>query len=208
MKEEKIIFPSGALQLEGLYGENKGDKGSVICHPHPQLGGSMENNVVVSLITALLIHGYSTLRFNFRGVGRSEGTYDNGLGEQDDIGGAVSWMRQRGKGNMLLAGYSFGAWVSVKWLPDHDLDHPAILIAPPINVMDFDFSSLAGRIGLVVCGGRDSFCSHDRMKEIARRMNCRFELIPDADHFFFGKESELVSILNAYLAPERQRKDS
>jgi len=208
MREETIFFPSGTLQLEGLYGENTGDKGSVICHPHPQLGGSMENNVVVSLITVLLINGYSTLRFNFRGVGRSEGTYDNGLGEQDDIGGAVSWMQQRGKRNILLAGYSFGAWVSVKWFQDHDLDHPAILIAPPINVMDFDFSPLAGRIGLVVCGGRDQFCAHGRMKEIARSMNCSFELIPDADHFFFGNESEMVSILNAYLAPKLHRKNA
>jgi len=208
MREENIFYQSGKLQLEGLYAENEGEEGAVICHPHPQLGGSMQNNVVVSMITALFIHGNSTLRFNFRGVGRSEGSYDNGIGEQEDIGSAVSWMKQKGKANVLLAGYSFGAWVSAKWLQNHDIERPVILVSPPINVMDFDFSSLAGRIGLVVCGGRDSFCAHDRMKEIARRMNCRFELIPDADHFFFGNESELVSILNAYLVPERQRKNT
>ncbi len=199
MREEAIVFQSGMLQLEGLYAENAGDEGCIVCHPHPQMGGTMENNVVEALISALFIHGYSTLRFNFRGVDRSEGTYDNGVGEQEDIGAAISWLKQKGKFNVLTAGYSFGAWVSAKWLQDHQNEHPAILIAPPINVMDFDFSPLAGKIGLVVCGGRDPYCAHERMKDIARRIGCHFEFLPNADHFFFGRESELVALLNAYL---------
>ncbi|OPY84028.1 MAG: Alpha/beta hydrolase family protein [Syntrophus sp. PtaU1.Bin208] len=206
MREEAIFFKSGTLQLEGLYAENAGDQGSIVCHPHPLMGGAMENNVVEALISALFIHGFSTLRFNFRGVGRSEGTYDNGVGEQKDIGAAVSWLKQEGKFNVLPAGYSFGAWVSAKWLQDHENEHPAILIAPPINVMDFDFSPLAGKIGLVVCGGRDTFCAHERMKDIARQIGCRFECIPNADHFFFGRESELIAFINAYLGAKKLHK--
>ena len=200
MKEETIFYQSGKLQLEGLYAENEGEEGAVICHPHPQLGGSMQNNVVVSMITAFFIHGNSTLRFNFRGVGRSEGSYDNGIGEQEDISSAVSWMKQKGKADILLAGYSFGAWVSAKWLQNHDVEHPAILVSPPINVMDFDFPPLTGKIGLIVCAENDQYCAHERMKDIAHKIDCRFELIPDSDHFYFGNESEIIAALNDYLA--------
>jgi len=206
LKEDIVFFPSGNLQLEGSYAENAGDRGGVVCHPHPQMGGSMDNNVVESLVTALYVKGYSTLRFNFRGVGRSEGVYGNGIGEQEDIGGAVSWMRNKGKGDILPAGYSFGAWVGAKWLANHDGVRPAVLIAPPINLMDFDFFSLAGKIGLVVCGGRDPFCAHERMGDMARRINCRFELIHDADHFFFGDESKLIAVLNDFLNHEGDKK--
>jgi len=199
MREETIFYPSGKLRLEGLYAKNEGEDGAVICHPHPQLGGSLQNNVVVSMITALYIHGGSTLRFNFRGVGRSEGTYDNGLGEQEDIDSAISWMRQKGKTNILLAGYSFGAWVSAKWLQNHDIECPAILVSPPINVMDFDFSCLNGKIGLIVCAERDQYCAHERIKDIAHKINCRFTLITDADHFYFGKEAEIITAISDYL---------
>lgn len=200
MREEPIVYPSGKLNLEGLFAENSGQKGAVICHPHPQLGGSMQNNVVVSLITALFFHAFSTLRFNFRGVGNSKGAYDNGIGEQEDIEDAVAWIRQKGKTEILLAGYSFGSWVSAKWLRNHDLEQPAILISPPIQVMDFDFSSLAGKVGLVVCAENDQYCSPEKMREIAGQINCRFEVIPEADHFYFGCEGKMIAALNRYLA--------
>jgi len=206
IKEEHIFYPSGTLQLEGLYAEAGGVEGAVICHPHPQMGGSMENNVVVSVITALLLSGCSTLRFNFRGVGQSEGTYDNGVGEQEDIGGAVSWLRQKGKAGLRLVGYSFGAWVSAKWLQDQNLEHPALLISPPIDVMDFNFSSLSGKICLILCAERDQYCSWKHMEDIARGLNCRCKVIPDADHFYFGKESEIIGVLNDYLSPGVRRK--
>lgn len=204
IREDTIFYSSGTLQIEGLYAERSGEAGAVICHPHPQLGGCMQNNVVVSMIGALLIHGYSTLRFNFRGVGRSEGNYDNGIGEQEDIGGAVCWMEKKGKTAILLAGYSFGAWVGARWLQNHEIEYPAILISPPINVMDFDFSTLVGKIGLFVCAERDQYCDHERIKDIADSMNSRFALISDADHFYFGYESAIVSVLDKYLTDESQ----
>jgi alpha/beta superfamily hydrolase len=207
MREESIFYSSGRLQLEGLYAENNGNEGAVICHPHPQLGGSMQNNVVVAMITSFFINGFSTLRFNFRGVGRSSGSYDNGIGEQEDISGAVSWMRQKGKTNILLAAYSFGAWVGAKWLQNNEIEHPAVLVSPPINVMDFDFSALTGKVGLIICAEKDQFCSCEQMKDIARSINCRFELIPDADHFYFGNESEIVAVLQDLSCNRKRETD-
>jgi len=85
MVEQQVYFRSGPLKLEGLIHDVPGDKGVVMTHPHPLYGGSMHNNVVESMVAAYRKGGYSTLRFNFRGAGKSEGSYDQGVGEQEDV---------------------------------------------------------------------------------------------------------------------------
>ena len=116
MKEEKIIFPAGSFHLEGYYAPAGSGRGVVVTHPHPLMGGSMENNVVETLVKAFFHQGYTTLRFNFRGVGRSEGHYAEGLGEQEDLISAAGVLQQKGVREIFLAGYSFGAWVNVQVL--------------------------------------------------------------------------------------------
>ena len=96
MTEKNIVFESGDLKLEGLLDQVAGDRGVVITHPHPQYGGTMHNNVVESLVNAYGRAGYTTLRFNFRGMGRSEGHYDEGVGEQVDVGCAVAYLKDLG----------------------------------------------------------------------------------------------------------------
>ncbi len=211
MKEEQVFFKAGLLRLEGLYappkaGEDGTAKGVVISHPHPQMGGCMENNVVESMVVSFHRHGYSTLRFNFRGVGLSEGSYDEGRGEQDDIGGAVEFLRDRGIGPVLLAGYSFGAWISAKVLAAADGGFlPAVFVAPPVRLFEFDRAAIAGKIGLAVCGDHDEFCALPSVRALAADTGCRLEVIRDADHFFFDKEHEIVRILGEYLAVSRGR---
>ena len=96
MTEEQIFFESGELKLEGLLNRCSGDAGVVISHPHPQYGGSMQNDVVKSLVKAYKKANFTTLRFNFRGVGRSTGHYDEGTGEQVDVQGAVAYLEGLG----------------------------------------------------------------------------------------------------------------
>ena len=96
MTEKSVVFESGELKLEGLLDRAEGDAGVVITHPHPQYGGTMHNNVVESLVKAYQKAGYTTLRFNFRGMGRSEGHYDEGVGEQADVRGAVAYLKNLG----------------------------------------------------------------------------------------------------------------
>ena len=103
----KIFFQSDDLQIEGLLDERTTDKGVVVSHPHPLYGGNMYAAGVESILHAYWKKGYTTLRFNFRGVGSSRGHYDNGIGEQQDVRAALSFLVETGVGHIDLAGYSF-----------------------------------------------------------------------------------------------------
>jgi alpha/beta superfamily hydrolase len=111
MAEEKIFFESAGLKVEGLLDRLHSDRGVVITHPHPLYGGDMFNNVVEAIVQAYQEKGHSTLRFNFRGVGQSEGAYDNGIGEQENVRAALEYLSLLGTMSIDLAGYSFGAWI-------------------------------------------------------------------------------------------------
>ena len=192
MKEERIIFPAGSLHLEGHYAPAGSGRGAVVTHPHPLMGGSLDNNVVETLVTTFFQQGYATLRFNFRGVGRSEGRSDEGIGEQEDVQAAVGFLQLKGVREILLAGYSFGAWVNVQVLR-RDSFPSGVLVSPPIDLMDFDFSGLAGRIRLMIAGDRDPYCNAARLLEAAGRIRASVHLLPGVDHFYLGSEEELAA---------------
>lgn len=199
MNEKAVYFKSGAIQIEGLYAASDGDRGVVISHPHPRMGGSMRNNVVEALAEAFFENGFSTLRFNFRGVGRSEGTYDEGNGEQDDLNAAVTYLVSEGKTKIVLAGYSFGAWITIRTLERSPDVSDVVLVSPPIDFLDFDWSGSTGRIGLVFCGDRDQFCPMDSLRRLVDSIGCRLEVVRGADHFYFMKEQALKDGIDAYL---------
>jgi len=199
MKEEPVFFGSGELSIEGLYAPGEGTKCVVITHPHSQMGGSMRNNVVEAMVSAFSGHGYSTLRFNFRGVGRSGGVFDDGVGEQDDVKGAIAFLKEKGIGDITLAGYSFGAWVNSRFLAGFEGLSDVIMVSPPIDFVEFDFSHLKGRCGLVICGDRDQFCPLSTLREIVRELESRLEIVNGADHFYFGKEQGIIDYLSDYL---------
>src|SRR5260221_12409425 len=117
MIEILVSFRSGDLTLEGLLANpGRGAAAAVVCHPHPMYGGSMYNNVVDAMLAAMWQLGYATLRFNFRGVGASEGEHDGGIGEDDDAASAIAFLRSQPgvrKGEAVMAGYSFRATVAV-----------------------------------------------------------------------------------------------
>lgn len=201
MKEEKITFPSGPLQLEGRYaGSAEPGRGAVVAHPHPLMGGSLENNVVETLVETFFQQGYATLRFNFRGVGRSGGRYDEGVGEQDDFLAAAEVLRQKGAREIVLAGYSFGAWVDVQLLRRLPSLRGGVLVSPPIDLMDFDFSGLEGKIHLILAGDRDPYCNITRLLESVRRIEAPVRILPGADHFYSGREKELSAALMEALS--------
>jgi alpha/beta superfamily hydrolase len=197
--EEVVFFRSGNLTIEGRYAESGTQKGVVISHPHPQMGGSMWNNVVETLVASFFSKDYSTLRFNFRGVGKSEGTYDDGRGEQQDILAAAKYLSTLNKKSIVLAGYSFGAWATVNLISNHDGFKDAILISPPVLFLEFDFSRCHDKIGLMTCGEQDQFTSLDSLSAVAFTINSRFEIIKGADHFYLGKEQKIAEILDQYL---------
>jgi uncharacterized protein len=205
MAEEPVFFMSGTLQIQGLLQTKPGDKGVVITHPHPLYGGSMHNNVVESLVRVYQQAGYSTLRFNFRGVGGSQGEYDNGQGEQEDVNAALHYLAEQGKNVVDLAGYSFGAWVNGLTRLDGGIVRQMVMVSPPVAFLDFGSAQPLPQLRLVIAGSRDEIAPPELIQTTLPTWNpgARLEIIEGADHFYGTYTAELESILTNYLAGER-----
>lgn len=198
MVEEKITFHSDTIQIEGLLCVQKGEKGAVVTHPHPLYGGSMYNQVVEILTTVYQEKGFSTLRFNFRGVGSSQGDYDQGKGEKEDVRSALHYLYERGKSEFDLAGYSFGAWVNAKIMDSEPVINRIVMVSPPVAFLDFSSLTPSPKIKVVVAGERDEIAPADRIRDLIATWNpaAHFEVIEGADHFYFGRIDTLYSVLS------------
>ncbi len=201
MGEKRIFFEAAGLKIEGMLADFPGDHGVVISHPHPLYGGSMHNNVVRAVAYAYQEEGYSTLRFNFRGVENSEGDFSNGVGEQEDVKAALKAM---GKKHMDLVGYSFGAWVNALGLEKFDEAQRVIMVSPPVSFVDFSFLEYSPRIKLVICGTRDEIAEYKRVEKMLPKWNeqALLRVIQGADHFYSGYEEELIDIIGEFLRGE------
>ena len=194
---ERITFLSEEYEIEGLLNQKDEKKGVVVTHPHPLYGGDMNNLVVESIVHVYHMKGYSTLKFNFRGVGRSQGTYDNGLGEQKDVLSALSFLADTGMERIDLAGYSFGAWVNAHALQKDTLTEQMIMVSPPVGFMDFKSIVTMDALKFVVTGNRDDIAPADVIEKMISTWNpdARFEVIDGADHFYGGYLNQLEAVL-------------
>ena len=200
--EEKITIPSGRYRLEGYWQAGTTGKGVVITHPHPQYGGTMNNPVVETVQSAYKQHGYATLRFNFRGVGGSQGNFDNGLGEQDDVRAAISYVENMDVSAIDLAGYSFGAWVNTGVVTDSRTSiRSMLMISPPVGFVEFETVTAINCLKLVVTGNRDDIAPVNQIRDLIPIWNpeAQFEIIGGCDHFYSGHLDRLQSILIRYL---------
>lgn len=198
-KEERITFSSGDLSLEGMLSRGESDRGVAISHPHSLYGGEMGNHVVGIIQEVLAGQGWTTLRFNFRGVGRSQGEYDEGVGEQEDVRAAVRYLQALGIKEIFLAGYSFGAWVNAQAALDLPEVAGSILVSPPQAMMDFSFLKDDRKTRLVIAGERDDYGPVEEIMKIVEKMNPPppVKIIPGADHFFSGSTRELAKALES-----------
>jgi alpha/beta superfamily hydrolase len=202
MIEEKIRFLSKGLHIEGLLYMQEGERGVVITHPHPLYGGTMYNQVVETLVKIFHGKGFSTLRFNFRGVGDSEGSYDQGKGEKEDVRSALLYMHDKGKRDFDLAGYSFGAWINAKIKDTEFLLNRIIMISPPVAFLDFSFLSFNPNIKAIVTGGKDDIAPAYKIRNFINTWNpgAHFEVIEGADHFYSGRIDTLKSVLSRLIS--------
>jgi len=199
--EEKIELSAGGLTLEGLLQKNSGGSGVVITHPHPLYGGNMHNNVVAAIAQAYQKLDYTTLRFNFRGVGGSRGSFGDGIGEQEDAKAALAYLADLGISRVDLAGYSFGAWVI------GHLDCAAagiadmVMISPPVAFIDFDSVAAIDCLSLIITGSRDEIAPVESIRQSYQEWNAaaHFEVIEGADHFYGGYEDKMAQILASHL---------
>jgi len=199
--EEEIKFISEENEIEGLLERREGPCGAVITHPHPLYGGDMYNSVVEVLAAVYGEKGYSTLRFNFRGTGRSQGFFDHGRGEQQDVRAAISYLKAAGCNTVDLAGYSFGAWVNAHVKDDDAGFENMIMVSPPIAFLGFEAVASIPALKLVVTGSRDDIAPPGPVQKTlpAWCPDARFEIIEGADHFYSGRLEQLEVLLRSCL---------
>ena len=197
-----LAFASGDLSLEGVLHlpDVTPAPGVVVCHPHPQYGGDMDNNVVLAACRALASRGFVALRFNFRGAGGSDGAFDQGLGERDARAalGQLPGLPEVDAKRIGLVGYSFGAAVAAE-VASGELRALA-LVSPPVAFSDLRVAW--GCPAFVIAGDRDEFAPGDRLRVIAEAPGVELRIIPGADHFWWGFEAELGEALGADLHSE------
>ncbi len=195
--EETIQFiqgPVGQLEMAvGRVDQSERRAWGIICHPHSLYGGTMYNKVVTTLVKTFLALGVNTVRFNFRGVGQSEGLFDQGQGESDDLLAVIDWVQQAyGFKELWLAGFSFGAFVASKTasqLPVTKL----VTIAPPVEHFAMQHIPPILCPWILVQGGKDDVVAPDKVLAWAKERNPQPTILhfPEAGHFFHGQLSEL-----------------
>ncbi len=200
------MFPCGEISLQGvlLIPEESGPfPAVVVCHPHPLYGGSMNVDMVYQVCEALGEHSIASLRFNFRGVGRSEGKYDDGIGEQDDVKAALSFLETRAEidsSRLALCGYSFGTMVGIPVADKDDRVQAYAGISAFFVLPDLLMNFLKPKF--FVHGTRDEFISHQQAEENVSRLPepKTFLSIEGADHFWQGCDREVASKVGEFFA--------
>ena len=195
--EKKIVLSAGAITLEGLLQKDSQTDGVVITHPHPLYGGNMHNNVVAAITRTYQELGRTTLRFNFRGVGNSQGSYGDGIGEQEDVQAAIAYLAASGMKRIDLAGYSFGAWVNGHISCTKADIANMVMVSPPVAFIEFDSVRAIDCLNLIVTGSRDDIAPAEMIRQTYQRWNAaaHFEVIDGADHFYGGYEDKLEEVL-------------
>ena len=207
MKETRVRFLSGQLLLEGILGIPRGAvpfPAVILCHPHPLYGGSMDNNVVNGLFTALTQASFVTLKFNFRGVGESQGEFGQGTGEQADVKAAISFVSklpQVDPQRIGLTGYSAGAGFALPIGSDDARIRGLAAISTPLDLFDFEFLKNCPKPKLLISGDKDHLISaHEFLEfcgDLPEPKEC--ETIAGADHFWWGYESQLAAKVTAFF---------
>jgi uncharacterized protein len=200
MGSQQITFTADGVTCEGVFVQPDDiapAPGLVICHPHPLRGGDMENNVVRGLAEAFAAARFAVLRFNFRGVGRSAGHYGEGIGEQDDARAALAWLAAQpsvDSERLFLAGYSFGARVTLAVASTEPQVRGFIAVAPP--ALRGEWPSLAASRGpkIFLCGEHDPVAPPEVLAGLVNRLPepRRLVVFADTDHFFLGQERSLA----------------
>ncbi len=205
----EIIFSGPSGRIEGRYhpAKDKGAPIALILHPHPQFGGTMNNQIVYNLYYTFVNRGFSALRFNFRGVGRSQGAFDHGSGELSDAAAALDWVQSVNPEarNCWIAGVSFGAWIGMQLLMRRPEIEGFLSIAAMANRYDFSFLAPCPSSGLFIHGEQDRVAPLREVISVIEKVKTQkgiqieHAVIPGANHFFDGQIEPLIGSVNDYL---------
>lgn len=207
----EVIFNGPSGRLEGRYQPAKEKTAPIAIilhpHPHPSFGGTMNNKIVYDLFYMFQERGFTTLRFNFRGVGRSQGDFDHGHGELSDAAAALDWVQglhpdSRG---CWVAGFSFGAWIGMQLLMRRPEIEGFMSIAPQANLYDFSFLAPCPSSGLIINGDADRVAPMEDTIGLVEKLKLQkgimitHNVVEGANHFFSEQEDELIEECGTYL---------
>ena len=207
MPELIINGPSGRLEARYHHETPTNSPIALILHPHPQFGGTMNNQVVYALYYMFVERGFSVLRFNFRGVGRSQGAFDHGQGELADSASALDWAQTINPEarSCWIAGFSFGAWIGMQLLMRRPEIEGFISVAPPANLYDFSFLAPCPSSGLIIHGDKDAVVPAKDVQGLVEKLKTQKgiiidqKIVPGANHFFDNKIEPLMLNITTYL---------
>ena len=208
--ENKEIFipgPSGKIQAKYFKNKQHGAPVALVLQPHPQYGGTMNNKIVYETYNCFYKNKFSVIRINFRGVNKSDGIFDNGQGELSDAAAALDWIEKENPGysQCWVSGFSFGALICMQLIMRRPEVNKFISISPQPNVYDFTFLAPCPISGLVIYGKNDELVQVDSILNLKKRLNMqknisvKFDSIPNANHFYKGKEKELANSIKEYI---------
>jgi len=205
----EVIINGPAGRIEGRYHQSSNPKAPIalVLHPHPLHGGTMNNKITYSLYRAFVNNGFSVLRVNSRGVGKSQGKFDNGVGELLDATAVMNWLHDQ---NMeateyWIAGFSFGAWIALQTVMRRPELENYILVAPPATKYDFNFIVPCAASGLVIQGTKDEITKEADSAKLAEKLLNRdgaeviYNAVNGADHFFKDHMNEFETFIDNYI---------
>lgn len=197
LEERRISIASGELSLEAAIHDGDGALAALVLHPHPQHGGDMDNHVVTAMCGAMAAREATTLRFNFRGAGRSQGAYDNGRGEADDARASLEALRAAAPGaKIVLAGYSFGAMIAAGVAADAELA-ALVLVSPPVGVAPLPPLN-AELVTLLVAGDRDSIAPAPAVRALATELR-QVIIVAGVDHSWWPGLNSLEAEIRTFV---------
>ena len=205
----EVVLTGAAGRIEGRYTAGKTENAPIalILHPHPRAGGQMNHPVSVQLFHLFMKRGFSVLRFNFRGVGRSQGEFDSGIGELADAATALDWLQvtNPSASQCWVAGFDFGAWIGMQLLMRRPETDGFISVSPPTNMYDFSFLAPCPASGLMLHGSADAVTPPQEVEKVVSKLRTQkgividYDVVDGASHFWTEHLPEVESRVGTYL---------
>ena len=209
----EVIFNGPDGRIEGRYQPAKEPNApvAIVLHPHPEFGGTMNNQIVYHLFYRFAKRGFAVLRYNSRGVGRSQGMFDHGLGELSDAAAALDWLQANNHESRgaWIAGVSFGAWIGMQVLMRRPEVEGFISVAPQENLYDFSFLAPCPSSGLIIHGDQDRVAPPESVQKLVDKLKAQKgitieqQIVPGANHFFESHIDDLIERCSTYLDKRR-----
>ena len=202
-----ISGPDGKIEAKYHHNNDKTSPIALILHPDPTRGGTMNTKIVFHLYKIFVQKGFSTIRFNFRGVGKSEGLFDDGEGELSDAASILDWLQQYNSNSKIcwVAGFSFGSWIAMQLLMRRPELNGFVCVSPPANLRDFNFLAPCPSSGLIIHGDKDNIASFESARILSeklqkqKKVEITFKTIKGADHFYENHKIEFISVVEDYI---------